>query len=148
MWQSKKFIVAVVLAVLAVVGSTSAAVLAASNGDDSQPKTLLARVAEIMEVDEQKLEDAFTQARTEMQNEALDSYLKDLVDQGKITQEEADQYKAWWQSKPDMSLWQQQMQEWLQTRPDIAVPGPMWRSGGPGFYGGMNWGGGRFFQKW
>ena len=144
MWRSKKFIIAVVLAVLAVVGSTSAAVLAASNGDDNQPKTLLARVAEIIGVDEQKLEDAFAQAQSEMQDEALDSYLQKLVDEGKITQEEADQYKTWWQSKPDMTPYQQ----WLQAQPDIGVPGPMGRTGGPGFYGGMNWGGGRLFQKW
>jgi Spy/CpxP family protein refolding chaperone len=140
MWRSKKFIVAAVLAALVLVGGTSAAVLAASNSDDSQPKTLLGRVAEILGIDQQKLEDAFAQAQSEMQEEALDSYLKNLVDQGKITQEQADQYKAWWQSKPDMTLYQQ----WQQAQPDIGVPGPMGRTGGPGFYGGMKWGGGRY----
>ena len=83
-----------------------------------------------------------------MQNEALDSYLQNLVDEGKITQEEAGQYKAWWQAKPNMEPFQQQLEEWQQARPDIAIPGPMGHTGGPGFYGGMNWGGGRFFQKW
>ena len=148
MWRSKKFIIAVVLALLTVVGGTSAAVLAASNGDDNQPKTLLARVAEILGIDQQKVEDAFAQAQSEMQDEALDNYLQNLIDEGKITQEEADQYKTWWQSKPDMGPLQQQLEEWQQAKPDIAIPGPMGRTSGPGFYGGMNWGRGRLFQKW
>jgi hypothetical protein len=39
-----------------------------------------------------------------MQYEALKSWLQDLVDKGKITQEEADQYLEWWQSRPDIEL--------------------------------------------
>jgi len=140
-WRSKKFIIAVVLAVLAVVGSMGGVVLAADNGDDSQPKTLLARVAEILGIDQQRVEDAFAQAQSEMQDEALDNYLQKLIDEGKITQEEADQYKTWWQSKPDMTPYQQ----WLQEQPDIGVPGPFRRFGGCGLDGGMKWGEARFF---
>ena len=45
-------------------------------------------------IDQQKVEDAFTQARSEMKNEALDNYLKGLVEKGMITQEEADKQLA------------------------------------------------------
>ena len=111
MWRSKKFIVVAVLATVVLVGGIGGVVLAQTgNGDEdgSQPKTLLARVCEIYEqntgvaIDSQELEDAFIQARSEMRDEALNNYLKNLVDQGKITQEQADQYKAWWQARPDI----------------------------------------------
>jgi len=55
-------------------------------------------------VDSEQLKDALDQAQTEMQDEALESRLQDLVDEGKITQEEADQYLEWWQSRPDIEL--------------------------------------------
>ena len=71
MWRSKKFIVVALLAVVVLVGSTAGIVLAQENGDDSQPKTLLARVAEILSIDQQKLEDAFIQAQSDMRDEAL-----------------------------------------------------------------------------
>jgi len=139
MWRRKKLvIVAVVVAVVVLVGSIGGIALAQTeNGDTTQPKTLLARVAEILGIDQQTVEDAFTQARTEMRDEALDNYLNNLVDEGKITQEQADQYKTWWQSKPDMSQYQQQLRDWGEARPDVPLPCPSGR-------GGM-WGGGRLF---
>ena len=83
MWRSKKFIVAVLIAVV-LVGSMGGVIFAQTeNGDDSQPKTLLVRVAEILGIDQQKLEDAFTQARSEMQDEALDSRLQNLVNEAR-----------------------------------------------------------------
>lgn len=111
MWRGKKFILVTVLATVALVGSISG-VVAAQNGDDSQPnavnQTLLDRVCEIYQentgvaIDQQALKDAFAQAQSEKLQEALDSRLQYLVDQGKITQGEADQYKEWWQSRPDV----------------------------------------------
>jgi len=149
MWRSKKFILIVVLVALVVVGSTAGVVLAqARNGGDSQtgvtlatdnvsqPKTLLARVAAILGIDQKKVEDAFAQAQREMRDEALNSYLQKLVDEGKITQEQADQYKKWWQARPDMGQYRQQLSEWQQARPDIPLPGPSAGFGGRGFRGG------------
>ena len=145
MWRSKKFIVAVLIAVV-LVGSTAGVVIAQTeNGDNSQPKTLLARVAEILGIDQQNLEDAFAQARSEMQDEALDSYLQNLVNEGKITQEEADQYKVWLQARPNMEQYRQQLREWQQTRPDTPLPESFGRFGGHSFQGGMRWGGGHHF---
>jgi len=115
MWQSKKFILVAVLAAVVLVGSIGGVVLAqANNGDDSQPKAqyeaLLDKVCAIYEqntgvaIDSQELQKAFTQAQSQMRDEALDNYLKNLVGQGKITQEQADQYLKWWQSRPDVPI--------------------------------------------
>ncbi len=128
MWRSKKFFVVALLATLVLVGSTAGIVLAQENGDDSHPKTLLSRVAEKLGINQQELEDAFAEAQSEMRAEALDSRLQYLVDQGKITQDEADQYKEWWQARPDTPL-----------------PTPFGRFGSHGFRGSMMWGGGHPF---
>jgi hypothetical protein len=39
-----------------------------------------------------------------MRDEALQSWLKKLVDRGKITQEQAYAYLKWWQPKPSVQL--------------------------------------------
>jgi len=128
MWRSKKLIVAVLAATVLLVGSIGGLALAQTeSASDSSGKTLLARVAAILGIDQQKLENAFAQAQREMRDEALDKYLKNLVDQGKITQEQADQYKKWWQSRPDVEPFRQQLRAWQQARPDIPLPGPFGR---------------------
>jgi hypothetical protein len=112
MWRSKKFIIIAVLAAVLLAGSIGGVALAVGNGDDSQPKApgedLLARVCTIYQqktsvaIDQAALKDAFTQARSEMQKEWEQARLQDLVKQGKITQNQADKYLNWWQSKPDV----------------------------------------------
>ena len=155
MWRSKRFIIAVLATVLLAGTISGLAFAQTGSTSDGSGKTLLARVAEILSIDQQKVEDAFAQAQREMREEALDNYLKNLVDQGKITEEEADQYKAWWQARPDMEPFRQQLREWQQTRPDIPPELQEWqearpdmplpgRFGGHGF-SGMKWGGGRYF---
>ena len=100
MWLRKKVILIPLVVALVMVGSI-AGIAFAQSGSDSSGNTLLARVASILGIDQTKVEEAFAQAQKEMRDEALDSYLKDMVDQGKITQEQADQYKTWWDAKPD-----------------------------------------------
>ncbi|MFC1874492.1 hypothetical protein ACFLYX_04240 [Chloroflexota bacterium] len=103
MWRSKKVIAIAVLAALILVGSIGGVVLAQTGDEvDSQHNIMLTRVAEILGIDQQTLEDAFTQARTETHDAAMDSYLQNLIDEGKITEEEADQYKEWRQAMPDV----------------------------------------------
>ncbi|MCX6009794.1 MAG: hypothetical protein NTW48_07170 [Chloroflexi bacterium] len=114
MWRSKKFIIVAVLAAVILTGSISGVVLAADNGDNNQPgaknEALLDKVCAIYEqntgttIDAQALKEAFTQAQDEMRTEALDEYLQKLVDEGKITQEQADQYKAWLETRPDVPI--------------------------------------------
>ena len=143
MWRKKKLIVIAVLAAVLLAGSMGGVALAQTdNGDDDQPKTLMERVAEILGVDQQELEDAFDQAKSEMRDEALDSYLEGLIAEGEINEEEAEQYKTWWQGKPDMGPFREQMREWAGSRPDVPLTG---RFGDGGFMGGMKRGGGRCF---
>jgi len=116
MWRSKNFIIIAVLAVVVLVGSIAGVALAADNGeeDGSPPEArqgaLLDRVCEIYQentgvaINPQELKDAFAQARSEMWDKALHSRLQKLVEQDKITQEQADQYKEWWQSRPDVPI--------------------------------------------
>jgi len=157
MWRSKKFIIVAVLATVVLVGSISGVVLAQSdNGDDNQPPAqqgaLLDKVCEIYEqntgvaIDPQELQNAYAQARSEMLEEALENRLQNLVEQGKITQEEADQYKAWWQGRPDMEPFRQQLREWEEARPDVPIaPGPLApRFPGRGMHPGFGGPGGGF----
>jgi len=115
MWRSKKFIVGVVLAAVLLFGSIGGVALAnTENGDDSQPEAryeaLLDRVCEIYEentgvaINPPELEDAFAQARREIRDEGADRYLQNLIDQGKISQDEADQHQEWFQARPDVPL--------------------------------------------
>lgn len=151
MWQRKRFIIISLLAGALLVGSIVGIAFAQTeNGDDSQPKTLLDRVAEILagkgiNITSEQLGEAFSQAQSEMRDEALDRYLQDQVEQGRITQEQADQYKSWWQARPDMEPFRQQLEEWQKARPDMPLPGPFGHFDGHGFHGGMKWGGGRYF---
>ncbi|MDP2916865.1 MAG: hypothetical protein Q8O16_02915 [Dehalococcoidia bacterium] len=104
MWRSKKFIMVAVLVAVLLFGSIGSIAVFAQTGSGSTDtgKTLLARVATILGIDQKKVEDAFAQAQREMQTEALSNYLKNLVDQGKITPQQADQYKQWFQSRPNV----------------------------------------------
>ena len=68
------------------------------------PQTLMARVAAILGITEQKLNDAFAQARRETSDEAIDRMLQKAVEKGRITQAQADQYKAWWKARPQTDL--------------------------------------------
>jgi hypothetical protein len=104
MWRKRKWVIGIVLAVVVLLFGSLGSVALAQTGstDDSSGKTLLARVAAILGIDQQKVEDAFAQAQKEMRDEALDNQLRGLVEKSKMTQEQADQYKQWWQSSPNM----------------------------------------------
>ena len=115
MWKNKKVILLAALATALLIGSIAGVTLAQTgSGDESQPDTqyeaFLEKVSEIYQqntgvaIDVQQLKDAFAQAQTEMQDEALQSWLQNLVSEGKITQEQADEYLQWWQSRPDTPL--------------------------------------------
>jgi type VI protein secretion system component VasK len=117
MWRKKKFIIIAVLTMVVLAGILGGVAIA--NADDQNTNqtsttnpftTLLDKVATIYQqntsvaIDSQELQKAFTQAQTEMQTEALDKYLNSLVDQGKITQDQAKQYKDWLNSKPNVPV--------------------------------------------
>jgi hypothetical protein len=154
MWKHKRFILIGLLAAILVVGGIigAATVVATDdnggesqletvaatedNGDQSQLETqreaLLDRVVEIYEentgvaIDREQLKAAFVQAREEMKDQALENWLEKLVDEGTITQDQADQYLEWWQDRPE----------------DMPLPERLGHGfGGRGFHGGMERGG-------
>ena len=114
MWRKKKLIVVAVLAAVMLTGTIGGVVLAADNGNSSEPEArweaLLTKVCDIYndnpdrpgDIDSAILKDAFTQAGEQIRTDALQNYLQSLVDEGKIEQGEADAYLEWWQDKPDM----------------------------------------------
>jgi len=112
MWRRKKLIVIAILAAVMLAGTISGVALAADNGDSSKPEARyeapLNRVCEIYQektgvaIDQVTLKDAFAQVRSERQARALEDYLKSLVEQDKITQQQADDYLEWWQERPDV----------------------------------------------
>ena len=119
MWKRKWFIPVVVASVLLIGGIVGGVVVAGSDNttnteDQSQAtnrcQALLDRVCAIYEeqtgvaIDSEQLKDALKQARSEMQDAALGNWLQNLVNKGEITQEEADQYLQWWQSRPEIKL--------------------------------------------
>jgi len=130
------------LAMSMIAGTTGAAL--ADDGQNNQPKPdgLLARVAQILNIDVQKLKDAFQQALSEMRAERQNTGLQNLVTNGKLTQEQADQLKAWLDARPDVpmagprgleallqngKITQEQYdayQAWLKAKPDVPLPQP------------------------
>ena len=125
MWRKKKSIIVAVLAAVMLVGSISGVALAADNVDDSWPKArcdvLLGKVCEIYnanpdrpsDIDCNILEAAFAQAREEirpedlqnrrgMGHEALQDRLQNLINEGKITQEQVDALQEWRDARPDV----------------------------------------------
>lgn len=158
MWKSKKFIVVAVLVAVVLVASTAGVVLAQDQNAGAGPRqALLARVAKILGMDQQKLENAFKQAMGEQRaqlKETFEQKLQKLVADGKITQKQADDFKAWLKARPDIpnvnprglkklldegKITQQQLDAfnaWLKARPDMPTPKPDQSKGprpGPGF---------------
>jgi hypothetical protein len=137
-----RFLLSSILAATMVVGTAGTAL--ADDGQTSEGKQdgLLARVAQILNVDVQKLKDAFKQALTELQAEKQNTRLQNLVENGKLTQEQADQLKAWFDARPDIPLvgprnldqalkdgkiTQEQYdayKAWLAAKPDVPLPEP------------------------
>ncbi len=103
MLKNKRFLIlAIVIAVVLVATVTGVALAqAGSSGTAPTPaKTFAARVAAILGIDQQKVQDAMSKARQDMADEALSNKLDALVKSGKITQQQGDQYKTWLQSRP------------------------------------------------
>ncbi|MBI2849652.1 MAG: hypothetical protein HYX80_01250 [Chloroflexi bacterium] len=133
MWKNKKVLIIALVAAVLVIASIGGVALARAGavnsgqpktladvtGNTTQPRSLLARVAEILGIDQQTLEAAVKQAKAEQQLEVLKNRLQKLVEAGKITQAQADAYLSWVQSKPDLGPYQQQLKEWAQARPSV-----------------------------
>ncbi|MBN2186239.1 MAG: hypothetical protein JW732_02175 [Dehalococcoidia bacterium] len=81
MWRRKKLILVTMVIVVMLIGSVVGIGCSQTGNEEGlRPErrgeppnnALLTKVAEILQIDQQKLEDAFTQAQSEVTNEALD----------------------------------------------------------------------------
>jgi hypothetical protein len=136
MLKNKKVIIIGALIAMVIIAGTIGGIALAqdegtTSGNTTEPKTLMTRVAEILGINQQDLEAAVTQARNEMQLENVKNRLQNLVKEGRITQAQADEYLEWWQSKPDMEPYQQQLKEWMQSRPEVPSELKDWRQAKP-----------------
>ncbi len=102
MKKPRWLIVGLLTGVMAV-GIMGGTALAHTNGEDggSPIQSVASRVAGILGLAETDVQDALQQARTEMQNDVLQHRLDHKVEQGLITQEQADEYQEWYLSRPE-----------------------------------------------
>ena len=120
MIKKRKWIFISVLAAVVVLaaGILGVAAYANSNNGTTTPSTqtdpqkvLADKVAAILGLDNATVEAAFTQAQTEIKAERQAANLKaeearidQMVTDGKLTAEQAAQYKTWLESKPNISI--------------------------------------------
>ena len=105
MSKRMKVLISVLVAVLLLTVGGTAIAMAQEEEEPAPPvesNGLLARVAEILDIPEEDLIDAFGQARQEMREEVFLNALDKAVEEGLITQEEAGELKEWWAQKPDV----------------------------------------------
>ena len=106
MSQRMKVLVSVLVAVvLLTVGGT--AVVMADDGSTPTSNTtstnsLLARVADKLDVTQEELANAFSEARQEMRQEAFIRSLDRSVEKGRLTDPEANEIKGWWGERPEV----------------------------------------------
>ena len=97
-----RIIIPLSIAVVAVaIISFSIAFAQGNEGGDSNAGKLATKVAEILGLDTAVVDRAIKQAREELRDEAVQNKLNALVENGKLTQEQADEYLNWVQSKPE-----------------------------------------------
>jgi uncharacterized membrane protein len=95
------------IAVLADNGSTTAATTTTTAATNTE-QALLDKIVAIyktntgVSLDETALQTAITQAQAEMKADALQTRLQNLVSEGKLTQDQANQILSWWQSMPSV----------------------------------------------
>ena len=107
-----KILVSVLVAVLVFTIGGTAMALAQEDGDeeaDSVPEVasnpLLSKVADILNVPEEDLVNAFAQAQKELREEKFNETFYQLIDkaeeEGLITPDEAQAIKDWWEQRPE-----------------------------------------------
>ena len=95
----KILISALVIALLLTVGGIT---MVMAEGEEETAKSLLERVADILEIDKGDLIDAFKQAQQEIKKEAFINRLNQAVAEGLISQEQADEIIKWWGQRPEV----------------------------------------------
>jgi hypothetical protein len=128
MWRSKKFIFTVLLTVVVLGGILGGVAVARADDENTdQPQitrlNIMDKIAEIYEqktgvaINSDKLQESFNEARIAVANDARDQFLQKLVEEGKITQGQLDEFEKWLAERPDFPT--DEYQQWLESRPDI-----------------------------
>ena len=101
--MKKRWFLVPILAGVLALGITGGVALAndAGTGDASPWSTFASKVAAILGLEEAQVQDAFNQASRETQDEALQQKLDRMVEEGRMTQPQADEYKEWHLSRPE-----------------------------------------------
>ncbi|MBU2535169.1 MAG: hypothetical protein ABIK32_07675 [Chloroflexota bacterium] len=132
MSKKMKVLIAVLVAILTLTVSGAVAVLAQEDEEvepdeeellgelneimprvrmfvSTESSELLSRVAKILSISEEELSDAFAQAKQEMMaercEEAFYEFLERAVEEGLITEEEAEEIEEWWEKRPEALNW-------------------------------------------
>jgi type IV secretory pathway VirJ component len=153
--RKHKKVLFIALAAVLILGGTLGIVAFAQADDQStnqtSSNTLMDKVAAIYEkntgtaINAADLKTAFDQAQQEMATEARDNALQKLVDDGKISQAQADNYKTWLDSKPSQTV-TDEYKQWLQSMPQGIPFGPGLRL--PAMPRGFDRMGGKMFRGW
>jgi hypothetical protein len=151
MWCKRNLIIIAIATVVIIAGVLGGVAIASANDENASENPapmgppsenfseLLDKVATVYQektgdmLDTQALIDSFTQVQEDIRSEALDNFLNKMVDDGKLTSDQAHQYK-----------------DWVNARPDVPV-GPGIGEGFMGKFRGMMGPGGRFggmFRGW
>jgi len=133
MTKRKRILIGVLVATMALTGVLIGTVSADVEGNGGARGSVMARVAELLGIDQAALEDAFQQAiqeeraqRQEEMEAARDERIQALLDEGVVTQEQVDEWEAWMESRPDN---REAMREWFESRPDFGDDFPLLNGG-------------------
>ena len=106
--RKKHWLIGLLALTALVLGLGSATVLAQESTGEPTRLGLFARMANILGLEEEQVQEAYEQARQEMRDERFEEMvgqrLDALVESGRITQEQADELREWYASRPD-SFW-------------------------------------------
>lgn len=102
--MKRKWLMVPLVTGMLAVGLTGATALAHNEDgeEESLKSTVATKVAEILGMDEQTIKDALQEATQEVHSERTEHRLGHMVEEGRITQEEADAYLGWYAARPDV----------------------------------------------
>ena len=100
--MKRRWLIGAVVAALAVLGLAGGVIMAdEADGKGSRFGAFAERVASILGLETDDVESAMEQAKQELAEEAMDEKLAMMVEKGAFTQQQADDWKAWMEARPE-----------------------------------------------